>query len=105
MDDLFGQAHFDERDLIRIDKEIQQKVADDVKAAKKVELESKMNNQENDWQQPEQATLKKLEKLDDLKFSQTPENTSWLPKEQSQNYRYGMTSKRGDTGTLLDSKF
>lgn len=63
---------------------------------------STKSNQDGSLQKPEQATLKKLERLEERRQS-GQETESWLPKEAAQNLRY-MPSKR-ETNTLLESKF
>lgn len=59
MDELFSKAQFDERDLVKTDKEVQAKFEEILKRKKEDDKISK--EKFSDKPQPEQATLKKLD--------------------------------------------
>ena len=68
MDELFAREVFDERDLVGIDKEIGAKYQEIVKSNKGLEKVSDSGSK------GQQATLKKLDKLEDL---QSHEQDEW----------------------------
>lgn len=59
MDELFSKSQFDERDLVKTDKEVQAKFEEILKRKKDDDKVSK--EKYSDKPQPEQATLKKLD--------------------------------------------
>ena len=68
LDDLFSKSAFDERDLIKIDKEIQERVNQANSTKKNVQFSDGGKAASIiQTSRPEQATLKKIEMLDELK--------------------------------------
>lgn len=99
MDELFSRDAFDERDLVGIDKEINAKYQEIVKNSKGVEKAT-----EETGSKGQQATLKKLDKLDDLQSHQQDDweadRKTKLMKTYDMSTRYKASTLAKDQRTL-----